>query len=77
MGNRIGMFEHPDATSARSIIEIGDTVERVLVVETKLSLWPMSEDYNEDRVSSLEQAAKKFKVENGFDKIRLVSIREE
>jgi hypothetical protein len=71
------MFEHPDATTSRPTIEVNDTFQRVLVVETRLSLWPLSEDYNDNRVDALVQAAQKFKAENGFDKIRLVSIREE
>jgi hypothetical protein len=47
-----GMFNHADADLAFVEIELDDKPKRVLIIKTPLSLWPMSQDYREDRVSA-------------------------
>jgi hypothetical protein len=48
------MFKHDDATRSSVCIEMGDEVEWVLIVETRLRLWPLAPDYSDDRVSALQ-----------------------
>jgi hypothetical protein len=70
------VFQHPNAESASIEIEFGDKVERVLVIRTKLSLWPVSAEYNDSAVNDLEVEARAFIARNGIDRIRMISTRE-
>jgi hypothetical protein len=72
------MFKHDDATRSSICIDIGDEIERVLVVETRLRLWPLAADYNNDRVSALQQAVEAFRADkkNQIDKVRLICMRD-
>jgi hypothetical protein len=69
------MFEHPDASASWISIEIVEEVERVLMVETTLVLWPNSREYDESRVTSLITSAHAFASDrhNGIDKVRIVA----
>jgi len=69
------MFKHADAELAFVEIELDDKPKWVLIIKTPLSLWPMSQDYSEDRVSALAQAAEIFKLKKGLDDIRMISTR--
>jgi hypothetical protein len=70
------MFEHPDVASCWVSIEIESAPQRVLVVETELPLMPTEDDYDEERVTALVQAAQAFKAEKGnnIDKVRLIYV---
>jgi hypothetical protein len=70
------IFDHPDVAISRIEIEIVEELERVLVIETPLTLWPMAEGYDEARVSDLVAFAQAFRADrrNGIDKVRVVSI---
>lgn len=69
------MFQHQDAEAASIEVEIGEEHCKVLVVKTPLSLWPASQDYAAERVSALEEAAQAYMIENGLDRIRMVSTK--
>jgi hypothetical protein len=69
------MFKHDDAIRSSVGVDIGDTIERVLVVETRLRLWPLAPDYSEARVSALHAAAKADK-KNKIDRVRLICVRD-
>ena len=70
------MFKHDDATRTSVCVDIGDEIEWVLVVETKLRLWPLAPDYSDDRVSALQGAAEAFKAnkKNQIDRVRLICV---
>jgi hypothetical protein len=72
------MFKHPDASTCQITIEIEEDVERVLTINTHLSLWPTAKGYDEERVSALAYAAQEFRADrrNRVDRVRLVSISE-
>jgi hypothetical protein len=57
------MFKHDDAIRSSVGIDIGDAIEGVPVVETRLRLWPLALDYDEARVSALRAAAEAFKAD--------------
>jgi hypothetical protein len=70
------MFEHEDAATCWVAIEIENTPQRVLVIETELPLAPKDAEYDEAKVNALVAAAQAFKSDkaNGIDKVRLVCI---
>jgi hypothetical protein len=72
------MFKHDDALRSSVGVDIGDAIERVLVVETRLRLWPLAPDYSEARVSALHEAAEAFKADkkNKIDRVRLICVRD-
>jgi hypothetical protein len=67
-----------DATRSSVCVDIGDEIEWVLVVETRLRLWPLAPDYSDDRVSALQGAAEAFKADkkNKIDRVRLICVRD-
>jgi len=46
-----------------------------LVVKTALNLWAKGEEYDREHVGRLATAAMAYATKNGFDKVRIVSIR--
>ena len=72
------MFKHQDATTAWVTLEMADSIERVLVVETNLRLSPISPEYDAARAEALMDAVRAYRAQhkNYFDKIRLVSTKE-
>jgi chaperonin GroEL (HSP60 family) len=68
-------FEHPDIDRVAAEIEVGETTQSVLVVKTGLNLWAKSEEYDREHVARLATAAMAYATKNGFDKVRIVSIR--
>jgi hypothetical protein len=67
-----------DATHSSVCVDIGDEIEWVLVVETRLRLWPLAPDYSDDRVSALQGAAEAFKADKKIkiDRVRLICVRD-
>lgn len=68
------MFKHPDAEAVSVKREIeGSGSRTVLVVRTKLPLWPMHAEYDDAKIVQLEAAARTFIARNKIDGISLVS----
>lgn len=68
-------FTHADALSSSIGIDIEGPgpVQTVLIVRTRLRLFPAAQEYDEARVSGLVQAATAFKTQHNIGKVRLVS----